>query len=50
MYRIYGISTPKKEFLEDYSKIPLKDPDMSLRSPSLRESGVLQRVHRQKNP
>lgn len=29
VYRIYGISTPKEEFLEDYNKMRPQDPEMS---------------------
>lgn len=37
MYRIYGISTPKKIFLEDFNNIRLQDP---LRCPSLEKAEI----------
>lgn len=37
MYRIYGISTPKKIFLEDFNNIRLQDP---LRCPGLEKAEI----------
>lgn len=34
MYRIYGISIPKKELLEDYNKIRLQDLEIPLQCPA----------------
>lgn len=38
VYRIYGISIPKEEFLEDYSKIRPQDPEMSPQRPASDET------------
>lgn len=38
VYRIYGISIPKKELLEDHNKIQLQDPELCL------QGSVLEKV------